>query len=207
LRGVAICLLLIGSAGIASAQDEPKAGLTVAFPGSVGLLWQLSERFAIRPDISLSWSSSESTTLTSLGGGGLLPSIGFESTSDTRSVNVGVSALFTVRRRDALRIYVAPRVGYTRSDTTITSTVSGPLPPGIPSGLFPPATRDNSNSGYAIAGVFGAQYALSDRFALFGEAGVGYSSSESSAEPGIAGVEFQSRTTGTRSGVGVIVFF
>jgi opacity protein-like surface antigen len=206
-RSVAICLLLIGSADTASAQDEPKAGLTVAFPGAVGVLWQVSGRFAIRPDVSFSWSSTESSSPGVIGGGGILPSISLESVTEGQNVSVGVSALFTVRRRDALRIYVAPRVGYTRSTTTITTTARDPLPAGFPRGLFPPMSRESTNSGYSIAGVLGAQYALSDRFALFGEAGVSYSTSETSADQSIISTEFHSRTVGTRSGVGVIIFF
>lgn len=205
----AVCLLLLGPAGIASAQDAPKVGLTVAFPAAVGLLWQVSERFAIRPDFSFSWTSTKSSNpgslITSPVGGILLGSPGSESVSDSQNASVGVSALFTVQRRDALRIYVAPRVHYSRSTATSTTTYTAPFPTGVPPQLFQPMSRHSTNDGYSIAGLFGAQYVLTDRFGLFGEVGVGYSWSDSSL-PGILS-STRIRSGSIRSGVGVIVFF
>ena len=204
-----IACLLVAAAANASAQPARTFGVTMAYPASIGVLWQASQRLAIRPDLSVSWSSTESSSDSI--GGGLIPPISIETKSDGYTLGVGVSALWTVARWDALRAYVAPRAGYTRLSATTTTRATTTVPPGgvIP-GLptIPTLERTNTSSGYQVGGAFGAQHSLVERFAIFGEVGINYSSSESAGDETVAFLPtIRGRNVGIRSGVGVIFFF
>jgi hypothetical protein len=89
-------ILLLGS-GVAGAQDTGKVGITMGYPGSVGILWHATDRIALRPELSLGGGHSES------------------SNSDSLSVTTGVSALFYGASIDNVRTYVSPRVTYGHS--------------------------------------------------------------------------------------------
>ena len=43
--------LAVTSAG---AQDQGKIGITMAYPASVGMLWRVSDKVAVRPELSTS---------------------------------------------------------------------------------------------------------------------------------------------------------
>jgi hypothetical protein len=83
----------------ANAQERGRTGLTVGYPASVGVVWQPSDGFALRPEVSFSTTSVDSTS-TGLRG--------------TTSVGVGLSGLFYVARWESLSTYVSPRFVYNR---------------------------------------------------------------------------------------------
>ena len=185
-------VLLITSAIIASlpaaaaAQPTRKVGLTIAFPESVGLLWHVNDRFALRPDFSFSFTSTEIDDDDT--------GVDLDLSSDSHQITYGVSALIYVAQWDALRAYVTPRVAFVNghAETTVV------------------ASREVDLSGYEFSGSFGAQYGLGDRFAVFGELGLDYSSVTSEVEGGIGGVSLPDTKTsrgGLRSGVGLVFYF
>lgn len=89
---------------VAFAQDADKhsVGIVIAYPSSVGAVFEMSPHIAIRPDLLVSGSS-----LTEAG-----------QTVSTRSIAVGLDLLIFLRRYDRVRTYVAPRVSYTRNTDT-----------------------------------------------------------------------------------------
>ena len=97
--------VVVGSARPSSAQETGQAGLTMAFPAAVGVIWHATNELAIRPDFSFSQSG--------------IDSIAFSSSS---TASVGVSALFYIRKWDNLHAYLSPRFGYQRVSLTSTST-------------------------------------------------------------------------------------
>lgn len=186
----------------ASAQDDPRVGITMGYPASVGIIWQVNDRIALRPEISAQKSSAEFTTTTSFPFGGMTTTTTTTSTStsDTWQAGVGLSALFYLTTHDALRTYVSPRWSYTRVSSS-NSSASAP-----PSSL----TTGTAGNAHFLSGSFGAQYALGTRFGLFGEVGVGYSHSESAplfAAVGVVTGQSTTRTLAVRSGAGVILYF
>jgi hypothetical protein len=84
----------------AAAQEAGKAGLSMGFPGSVGVLWHATPNLALRPELAFSFSSTEDD----------------DSSVDSRSFGTGLSALFYLRRWDNLATYVSPRYAFTRSN-------------------------------------------------------------------------------------------
>ena len=132
-------------------------------------------------------------------------------TNESTAVGVGVSALFYVYRWDALRAYLSPRVSYSRTGSSTTSS-SG-------------SATDSRVWSYLTSGSFGAQYSLGRRFGLFGEIGLGYSATTStlsttltisvssplspvpSTRTQLIRSDGHSNTLSTRSGAGVIFFF
>lgn len=189
LLGAAACLWLLSS-GPAFAQDAPTLGLVIGAPAHVGLLWQVSERVAVRPDFSWSWSRTEATGQ-------------FSGTyeASTRGVRVspGIGVLFRLSDDERLQTYLATRYGFSRSSTSSESDLSVPGIPGSSRSLTRSTQR--SHSGGA---AFGARYAPGSRFGVFGEFGLEYSSSSGSVA---AAIDSTSKAAGTRAGVGVILFF
>src|SRR5206468_5297785 len=104
-------LLMIGgllNAHVARAQETGRAGLTMGYPGAVGMIWHVAERVALRPEFSFASSAADTAT----------------SGTDATSFGVGVSGLFYVRTWDNLRAYVSPRFVYGRGTTTSKGTAT-----------------------------------------------------------------------------------
>jgi len=192
-------------ASAARAQDTPKVGLTMGYPASAGLLWRIGERVALRPEVSLSHVSGDTSA----------PDLTIPtplSTDSTNSLGAGVSALLYVGPRDALSTYISPRFSYARTSTSAASGTS---------------TSDSTVCAYEVTGSFGAQYLLGRRFGVFGELGVGYTRTSTDITSVVTittgtlanGVVSQStraqalasgshsNAISTRSGVGLIFFF
>jgi hypothetical protein len=206
-----LCLgVTLAAAGQARAQDTPRVGITMGYPAAVGVIWNVDDRFALRPEVTFAGSSGDSSGSDVLG-----PSPGL--TTDLSQVGVGISALIYLGRQDVLRMYVSPRFAYTHTSSS-TNGVSTILP----------LSSETTGSAYSTSGSFGAQYALARRFGVFGEIGAGYSSSKATATStlntltsgGFLGVPFTTTTStqivrsesrirswNVRTGVGVIFYF
>src|SRR5688572_16179123 len=116
VRVAIVCVFLaMASATPASAQEAGSIGLSIGHPAAVGFVWQVTNRIAIRPEMDLTLGGSSY-------GLGLYSFPGFDGSSTTESetwtLGVGVSALFTVYQAENLAVYVAPHHGRfgTRSD-------------------------------------------------------------------------------------------
>lgn len=193
-------IVLLVSAGLAwsarpaGAQESPRVGLTMGYPVSIGVIWHVGDRVALRPELSFSHASSESAS-------GPSP-FSLTSTSETTVVGVAVSALFYVRKWDALRAYVSPRFGYTRSSG---SSTTNEVIVGVPE-LPVNQALSTAASSYLVTGSFGVQYGLGQRFGVFGELGYGYTRS-SSSNGGLSAFQLTTNGTGTRTAVGVLFYF
>jgi opacity protein-like surface antigen len=168
----------------AAAQEPGKVGVAMGFPGSIGIIWHLTDTVAVRPDFSFARTSSESESSTLK--------------SHSWNLGTGVSALFYVGKlRENVRTYVSPRFAYSR-----THTGSEPREVVLNSGT-------NGNS-YQYAGSFGVQYAPSSGFSVYGEAGIAYVRSDSTfTSTVISGVvtgKSTNSTFGTCAGVGVVLY-
>ena len=174
-----------------SAQEQGKVGITMGFPQSVGVLWHVSEKVAVRPELSFSWNSSDSGT----------------TESDHDVFATGISALFYLRKWDNLSTYISPRYSFGRASGTSASTDDGLS-----------GDSEQTSRNHLFSGSFGAQYWMSPRFSVFGEIGLGYqrTSGESSFSlpagidpPPFIELERESsaRSVATRSAVGVAFYF
>ena len=171
------CLALVPAA--ASAQDKGDFGLTMGAPLSIGFISHISDRFALRPEIQLRASTTETESTFS----------GIE--ADSLDFSVGVSGLIYIGDKDKLRMYVSPRYVFGRTDTKLES-------------LFGVGGEDTFTS-HSLTGSFGVQYSLHERFSVFGEAGFGVTVTE--RESGTSPVHSESAAFATRSAVGVTFYF
>src|SRR5437899_11357351 len=115
-----------------AAQDLPRFGLAMGYPAQVALLWNVSDRLAIRPEINWFRSSLQSTTTTTLPpyfGAIPIPPMTTTSTSRGWQVGVGVSGLLYLSKGDALRTYVSPRFAYSRTSSTTDLGIYYPIAP------------------------------------------------------------------------------
>lgn len=206
----------------AAAQQENKVGLVVGYPTSVGVLWRLSDRVAIRPEGSISWTSSEQQSQTapvSFPGSGV-PLITYTTTthqhSDSVSAAVGASVLVTLTSAERFRMYLVPRVAMAVTRTsdryeTRTQVVSSTLPAGgVITGLGD-ETRTSAWTSRApsLSVGLGASTRAHERFELFAEIGVGYSRTRVPTIQVAQAFSHESSTHGIalRSGVGATIFF
>jgi hypothetical protein len=207
--------VVFAAAGPALAQSEPRFGVTAAFPSSIGVHWQATDKFAIRVDGSYTYSSTETSTndddilrlIPGLPGTLPLPTFSIETRTESHlhATSLAFSALFTIHQRDQFRLYIAPRVGvsWSQSEIRTTTTVSGlVLPP--PGSILPDRTAESSATSPTAGASLGAVSRLGDRFGVFGELGFQYSKSDLGAD---FFTERSAIAAGTRASVGVIVFF
>ena len=184
-RRVVWMAALLCSCGVAAAQaqDDHRVGLTMGYPTSVGVLWHVTDRIAIRPEIDASRAKvrTESTST-------LLPPLQEEETT-TRSIRPGISALIYLAREDDLRLYLSPRYSYTASDTSQSGA--------------------SESSSWLLSGSIGAQHKLGSRFAVFGELGIEYGRStiQFSNDQPMLSLTSRRTTIGSRSGAGVVLYF
>jgi outer membrane protein W len=175
LAGVVMAL----ASGTARAQERGDSGITMGYPASVGFVYHLTDRLAVRPEVSFTFSDSSSEGTATL------------LTTDSTQVGTGVSVIFYLAHHDKLRTYVSPRYTYTHARSTSESPFSG--------------TSRTTIASHTVAGTFGAQYALHDRFGVFGEVGVGYTSQSNTS--GVIDVRVETDSFASRTGVGVIFYF
>ena len=200
VRVAIVCVFLaMASATPASAQEAGSIGLSIGHPAAVGFVWQVTNRIAIRPEMDLTLGGSSY-------GLGLYSFPGFDGSSTTESetwtLGVGVSVLFTVYQAENLSVYVAPQYGRfgTRSERVETITVSGVSTSGPP--------ERSTSSGHTFSGSLGVRYRLGDRFGVFGEAGL-TQDRENTSSPFAIGPSNDSSysLTRLRSGAGVVFWF
>ena len=207
---LAAATALLLSPRITLAQDDPKVGLTMGYPSAVGVLWQTSDRVALRPEFTWTRTSTDApSTIDPVVG-----AVSSSSTSDLWTTGVGLSALFYVGRYENLRTYLSPRFTYSRSSGSTAITGSA-------------LSSSTDGWAYSTSGAFGAQYGLGRHFAVFGEIGGAYSwtttrtsvvESRTSISVGPGGPITSTSTftvrsdqhvhqLSTRSGAGIIFYF
>lgn len=189
-----VAALAMGQARPASAQEAGSVGLTMGYPAAVGVLWHITGGLAVRPDLSLSWTSSESVNTSDLALPGVPPRR-ITSRADSFQTSIGVSALVYVHTAERLRLYVAPRVAYLRTTVDLDDD----------SGVV--NAFDTHTDGYLVSGSLGAQAAVHERFAVFGEVGLQFTSQRSSSSFSTARLKDENRSVGLRSAVGVTLYF
>ena len=114
-------LMIVGSAATSFAQEPGDVGLSMGTPRPLQVIWHVTSRVAIRPEVSLNWTSTELEID--------LPIEGGDTSTDTFSTAVGVGALFYLNTTDRLRTYVSPRITYvTTSIDTEGPFTSDPRP-------------------------------------------------------------------------------
>jgi hypothetical protein len=161
----------------ASAQEPGDVGVTISAPSAIGLIWHVTPRVAVRPDLSFSFSESDADVGTDV---------------NSHSFSLGGSVLFYTGRWDNLQTYVSPRVSYSWSSSSIDG--SG-------------ADLNSTSDGWSLSGTFGAQYMLGTRFAVFAEAGLAYASQTAETPTSFGDNERTTWSFGTRTLIGATLYF
>ena len=174
--------LVLGTSVLAGAQEHGKTGVTIGYPGDIGILWHASDSVAIRPTFTFNHTSSTSAAGSTTDGWGS----GFE-----------VSALLYLRKFDNVRTYVSPQFTYSHGSTTSKSN----------NATTSTITVDTGTNAMGGAGAFGAQYTASAHFAVYGELGVAFSHQKTTFAPSIAnGTTTTGIGWGTFAGVGIVFY-
>jgi hypothetical protein len=179
---IAALLVLFGGTATAYAQDDRSIGLVITSASTAGLIWHVTETIAIRPEVSFATSDVE------------VGDQGSDVGSD--SGTFAVAALFTVRKWDDLSAYFSPRFSYVRSTATSSLTVGSITD-----------TIETSIEGYGLAGSFGLQYRLGDRFAVFGETGLSYTNQTADTDSPFSLRSTEASSLGLRTALGVSFYF
>ena len=152
---LSMALVLLTAAAPARAQDRRPFGVTIAFPGPIGVVWQPVERVAVRATVSFASNGVEE-----IGDGD----------SDGFSLGTSVSGLFYLQLSGPFRIYLSPRYSYSRSSSTSSIEVPSLSPPVTITTVT--VSTESKNRSHGGAGLVGVEYRLGERFAVFGEAGL-----------------------------------
>ena len=181
IRGL---LLLAGSmilsiATMAGAQDSPRLGITMGYPASIGVLWHVSDRVALRPEFSFTVTDSSSESI-------------INDEANFWSLGTGVSVLFYSSMTDNLRTYLAPRFSYSRtsgdSNTTDSTTDIYAL-----AGMF--GAQYSLGRRFAAFGEVGVSYSRQN------------GTSATTIGPVTTQIVNHANAFGTRTGVGVVLYF
>jgi hypothetical protein len=166
-------------AGPAQAQEAGQVGITMGYPASVGLVWHVTDKVAVRPEASFALGSSETRSEI------------FDTEGDSSTFATGVAALFSVREWDRVRAYAGPHFAYGRTNSNSESILDD--------------VTELTATTYQVDGLFGVQYTPHPRFAVFGELGFGYTNRETKSDG--ATLVLESRSWGTHTGAGIIFYF
>jgi hypothetical protein len=181
----------------AAAQTDRQVGVVIGYPAQVGVLWQLNDRVAIRPEVAVSTTTNQSGLQVSFGFPGAMSTS--TTVTDATTLSTDIHLLFTVASWDAVKLYVTPGYGYTRSwNTATTTTQSGSAPAVV-------TTRDTTQDSHAAFASLGVQFRPHERFAVFGESGLRYSST--AFELVTATTRFKTHGYSTAGSLGVIFYF
>ena len=175
-------LIMFCAATAANAQDQRDVGVVITTTTTAGVIWHVTDRVAIRPEVSFVTSNVDTGDSVS----------DIESSSGT----FAVAALFTVRRWDDLSAYVSPRFSWLRATGTSTLSIGSIT-----------ETIETSTDGFGIAGSFGVNYRLGDRFAVFGEAGVSFTDQSVETDSPLTLRRTDATSVGLRSALGVSFYF
>lgn len=171
------------------AQPARAVGLTMGYPAGVGLLWHVTEAVALRPDMSVTRSTVDTTTTQTLLGS----TVQAAETTTEWNTSAGVSVLVTLHDTERLRLYAVPRIAWFRSDRSNDGANAVAI--------------DSDYDGLQASGGVGAHYGLGDRVAVFGELGVQYVRQTVSSRFGTSEIRSRTTTTGVRSAVGLVLYF
>jgi hypothetical protein len=145
VRVLLTAVVLAVTATTGWAQDSGRIGLVANTAESVGAIWHLSEKVAVRAGIDFSHVSTEPDFPDDFLGLGIERSY--------NSVGLNLSALLFLGQWDDLEAYVSPGYGQVWNSS---------------------GNEYIERSQHQVEGLFGLQYALGSRFRVFGEAGVRY---------------------------------
>jgi len=181
-RVFAALLALIISECPTFAQDAGKVGVAMAYPAAFGIVWHATDAIAIRPSVTYSGSSTETST-TAAG-------------SSAWSVGTTIAVLFYLKKYDSVRTYVSPSYRYSHTSTTIHP------PSGSASPIGDLKSTGNTNGG---AGTFGAEFTATTHLRIIGEVGFAFSHvSQKSAT--FSTVAVNGKAWGATAGVGLVFY-
>lgn len=177
---VCVCLAPV----VCHAQERGQVGITMGYPAAAGFVWHITDRIAVRPDITFTQTTSKVDAS--------LPNVSTSRT--TRALGIGGSLLWYFGAADAnVRPYVSPRVAYTRLSSDDEDEDDGFDVDEIPGTL-------------TVSGSFGVQYTPVRRFGLYGEVGVSRARSERTMSFPSITATVSTTTWSTRGAVGVILY-
>jgi hypothetical protein len=194
-----VLLLAVSSLVLAATParaQERNFALTMGYPGSVGVLWRPTKRFALRPAVTFRAANSDDDDDTS--------------SSENGSISTTISGLIYVGASTPLRLYISPRYSYSRTSITSTVTIEVPSFPvvGFPGSTLITSTRTIRGRRHGVAGLFGVEYYLGDRFSVFGETGIDWerSTMTGSSSP-LVSLRSREWSVSSTAGVGASLYF
>ena len=175
----ALCVVLFPASSVA--QERGQVGLTMGFPTAAGMIWHPTDRFAVRPEITFSQTTSKAELT--------LPNVSTENTG--RALGVGASLLWYFGSSEGnVRPYLSPRVVYSRLTTDDDDD-----------------DEEDENGALSVSGSLGVQYTPTRRLGLYGEVGVGRTHNETTRVLPTLTVTTSLTSWSIRSAVGVIFYF
>jgi len=157
---LAAAVLTLGLASPLAAQDQP-FGITVGYPVSVGALWQVRERVALRPEFTVGYSNEQDPEIS-------LTARGWR-------FGVAGSAVLSIYRDKPRHLYAVPYYEFRQRNITMSQLMNYAPDPLEPlRGAQTTVEVNPRTNEHTIAGLIGVEFNMTDRSSVFAEAGPGY---------------------------------
>lgn len=159
--------------------------------GTIGARWHISKKFALRPLISFSRTTSEQDTTVIADNTSV---VGAQNALDW-TLGVGVAGLYYLSQSDSLSTYVGVSYDHVHQSTSLNPLIFPPIDATVTPDLarlvaeaavFPPSRTTGDADEVGV--LLGAQHAFSKKLTLFGEVSVRYQSGRSNEDVNISAI-------------------
>ena len=166
---VVAALLTFALASPVAGQDKP-FGITFGYPASIGALWQVGDRVALRPEFTIGYSNETD------------PDISL--TTHGWRFGIATSAVLTLYRDGPRHLYAVPYYEFRRRNSSFSQSMRFAPDPLEPQRSEITTLEVNAHTNdHTIAGLIGIAFDVSDRSAVFAEVGPAYRTSIRRAPP------------------------
>jgi hypothetical protein len=174
----AVLAVLVGVS--ASAQDKGAVGVEALVGSSkatVGVRWHISKRFALRPSIAFSRTTSTQNTTVYADN---TSAVGSQDSLEW-TLGGGLTGVYYLTTGDAVSTYLGVSYAYNYQSDTVNPLLFPPIDtldtPDLgrieaEASVFPPGHTTGSQS--VVGALFGVQHPLSKKVTIFGEVGIDY---------------------------------
>jgi hypothetical protein len=166
---VAAALLTFALVSPVAAQENP-FGVTLGYPASLGVVWQVRERLALRPEFTVGYSNETDPDISLIARGWRF--------------GIASSAVLSLYRDKPRHLYAVPYYEFRRRNVTFSQDMSYAPDPLEPQRSALTTIEVNTHTDeHTIAGLIGIAFDLTDKSAVFAEVGPAYRKSIRRAPP------------------------
>lgn len=180
-----ILMLTLIIPGMSFAQKQGRFGfnLSVNSGSAIGVIYHLSDHFALRPSLSYARTTFETTATYADGLGGY---VSRKVKQTEKTYGGGLGGLLYFPSSSDFTTYLGAGISYLKTERLVPDDF--------------PSSADFKTGSISLNGSLGLQYALSKNFSVYGELGFNYINGDDDADFSVSGLSTRN------SGIGIILY-